>query len=80
MHFGSDNTLLLLSKWRSPEESKWLPILDSNMEIWKMSGGKETTDIHVWPLALAYDTLNCILVKGKHIWPEFPSVAIRNGD
>ncbi|CAI4835937.1 AMP_1a_G0056800.mRNA.1.CDS.1 [Saccharomyces cerevisiae] len=70
--FGSDNTLLLLSKWRSPEESKWLPILDSNMEIWKMSGGKETTDIHVWPLALAYDTLNCILVKGKHIWPEFP--------
>ncbi|CAI4036990.1 hypothetical protein SMKI_16G2880 [Saccharomyces mikatae IFO 1815] len=70
--FGFDNTLLLLSKWRSSEESRWLPVLDSNMEIWKMSGGKETTDIHVWPLTLAYDTLNCILVKGKHIWPEFP--------
>ncbi|CAI4053806.1 hypothetical protein N7582_005821 [Saccharomyces uvarum] len=70
--FGYDNTLLLLSKWRSFEESRWIPVLDSNMEIWKMSGGKETTDIHVWPLSLTYDTLNCILVKGKHIWPEFP--------
>ncbi|EJS41277.1 ctf4p [Saccharomyces arboricola H-6] len=70
--FGFDNTLLLLSRWRSFEESKWLPVLDSDMEIWKMSGGKETTDIHVWPLSLTYDTLNCILVKGKHIWPEFP--------
>ncbi|CAI4054055.1 hypothetical protein SKDZ_16G3900 [Saccharomyces kudriavzevii ZP591] len=70
--FGFDNTLLLLSKWRSFEESRWLPVLDSSMEIWKMSGGKETRDIHVWPLSLTYDTLNCILVKGKHIWPEFP--------
>ena len=24
------------------------------------------------PLSLNYDTLNCILVKGKRIWPEFP--------
>ncbi|QLL32055.1 hypothetical protein HG536_0C02240 [Torulaspora globosa] len=70
--FGSDNVLLLLSKWRSPSESRWLPVLDANMELWKMSGGKNNTQIHVWPLGLNYDTLNCILVKGKNIWPEFP--------
>lgn len=70
--FGSDNVLLILSKWRSPSESRWLPVLDANMELWKMSGGKDNTQVHVWPLGLNYDTLNCILVKGKNIWPEFP--------
>ncbi|QLQ82462.1 hypothetical protein HG537_0H02240 [Torulaspora globosa] len=70
--FGSDNVLLILSKWRSPSESRWLPVLDADMELWKMSGGKNDTQVHVWPLGLNYDTLNCILVKGKTIWPEFP--------
>lgn len=70
--FGSDNVLLILSKWRSSSESRWLPVLDANMELWKMSGGKKDTQVHVWPLGLNYDTLNCILVKGKNIWPEFP--------
>lgn len=70
--FGSDNVLLILSKWRSPSESRWLPVLDAGMELWKMSGGKDDTQVHVWPLGLNYDTLNCILVKGKKVWPEFP--------
>ncbi|GAV52191.1 hypothetical protein ZYGR_0AG01820 [Zygosaccharomyces rouxii] len=69
--FGIDNVLLVLSKWRSPTENRWLPVLDANMEIWKMSGGKET-DVKVWPLGLNYDMLNCILVKGRNMWPEFP--------
>lgn len=70
--FGCDNVLLVLSKWRSNMESRWLPILDSDMEVWKMTGGNEHSDVHVWPLGLTYDTLNCILVKGKKQWPEFP--------
>ncbi|SMN22331.1 similar to Saccharomyces cerevisiae YPR135W CTF4 Chromatin-associated protein, required for sister chromatid cohesion [Maudiozyma saulgeensis] len=70
--FGSDNVLLVLSKWRSNTECRWLPILDTDMEIWKMTGGKEDSDVHVWPLGLTYDTLNCVLVKGKKQWPEFP--------
>lgn len=70
--FGADNVLLVLSKWRSNMESRWLPILDTDMEIWKMAGGKENSDVHVWPLGLTYNTLNCVLVKGKKQWPEFP--------
>lgn len=70
--FGIDDVLLVLSKWRSGAQSRWIPVLDSNFELWKMSGGKDHTDVHVWPLSLNYDTLNCILVKGKRIWPEFP--------
>jgi len=70
--FGSDNVLIVLSKWRYNMESRWLPILDTDMEIWKMAGGKEDSDVHVWPLGLIYDTLNCVLVKGKKQWPEFP--------
>lgn len=70
--FGHDNVLMILSKWRSPLESRWLPVLDADLEIWKMTGGKDNSQVHVWPLGLNYDTLNCILVKGKNIWPEFP--------
>ncbi|CCE63049.1 hypothetical protein TPHA_0D04160 [Tetrapisispora phaffii CBS 4417] len=70
--FGSDNLLMVLSKWRSTMEARWVPLLDANIEIWKMSGGKETSDVSVWPLGLTYDVLNCILVKGKNFWPGFP--------
>ena len=70
--FGNDNVLLVLNKWRSNLESRWVPMLDTDMEVWKMAGGKKDTDVHVWPLGLNFDTMNCILVKGKHAWPEFP--------
>ncbi|QLG73610.1 hypothetical protein HG535_0F01210 [Zygotorulaspora mrakii] len=70
--FASDNVLLVLSKWRHSAESKWLPLLDANMEVWRISGGNEKSQVHIWPLGLTYDTLNCILVKGKNMWPEFP--------
>lgn len=70
--FGKDDVLLILNKWRQPRESRWVPILDSNMEIWRMSGGKESNDIHVWPLGLTTNTFSCILVKGKNVWPVFP--------
>lgn len=70
--FASDDVLMTLSGWRSPLGSQWIPILDSRMEVWKMSGGRENNEIHVWPLSLNHDTLNCILVKGKIQWPEFP--------
>ncbi|CCH60332.1 hypothetical protein TBLA_0C05350 [Henningerozyma blattae CBS 6284] len=70
--FGADDVLLVLANWRSSLTSRWIPVLDTNMELWKLSGGKKHTDVHVWPLSLANDTLNCILVKGKKVWPEFP--------
>lgn len=70
--FGNDNVLLVLSKWRNQSESRWIPIVDTGLEIWKMSGGKQPDDLHVWPLGFTYDVLNYILVKGKSSWPEFP--------
>ncbi|AGO10093.1 AaceriAAR103Cp [[Ashbya] aceris (nom. inval.)] len=70
--FGYDNVLLVLYKWRNSMESRWVPIVDSSLEIWKLSGGKQPEDIHVWPLGLNYDMLNYILIKGKNLWPGFP--------
>ncbi|CAL9736666.1 DNA polymerase alpha-binding protein [Monosporozyma servazzii] len=70
--FGKDDILLILNKWRRPRESRWVPILDAKMEIWQMSGGKDSNDIHVWPLGLTTTSFTCILVKGKEIWPGFP--------
>ena len=73
--FGHDNVLLILDKWRSTLESRWVPILDTDFEIWKATGkGRDSgsIDVHAWPLGLSFDTLSCILVKGKRFWPEFP--------
>lgn len=70
--FGKDDVLLILNKWRRPRESRWVPILDAKMEIWQMSGGKNSNGIHVWPLGLTTTQFTCILVKGKDIWPGFP--------
>ena len=73
--FGHDNVLLILDRWRSALESRWVPILDTDFEIWKAAGkGRDSggIDVHAWPLGLSFDTLSCILVKGKRFWPEFP--------
>lgn len=70
--FGKDDVLLVLNKWRKPRESRWVPLLDARMGVWQISGGKDTNDVHVWPLGLANNTFSCIFVKGKHIWPGFP--------
>lgn len=70
--FCSDNILLVLMKWRNSVENKWVPLVDTNFEIWKMSGGKKVEDLHVWPLGLNYNIMNYILIKGKNSWPEFP--------
>ncbi|SCU80085.1 LADA_0B04962g1_1 [Lachancea dasiensis] len=70
--FGVDDVLLVLSKWRTPAETRWVPLLDTNLELWKSSNGREISDLHIWPLGLTFNVLNHILVKGHHIWPEFP--------
>ncbi|SCV06040.1 LANO_0H20780g1_1 [Lachancea nothofagi CBS 11611] len=70
--FGADDVLLVLSKYRSAAESRWVPLLDSKFELWKSSNGREINHLHVWPLGLTFNVLNHILVKGHNIWPEFP--------
>lgn len=68
--YGADNILMILNKWRSPMESRWVPIFDSKMEMWRMTGGKN--DRYIWPLGLNFDILSCILLKGKVPWPQSP--------
>ncbi|KAL6950874.1 hypothetical protein ACO0QE_000156 [Hanseniaspora vineae] len=74
--FTNDNTLLLLSKWRDSKKSRWVPVLDVGFEIWRLSGGNQTSnDIHCWPLGIAgnyNNTLNYIMLKGSKKYPEFP--------
>lgn len=70
--FGQDNVLLVLSKWRKVSESRWVPIVDTNFELWKLSGGKVPKNVHIWPLGLNYDTFSYLLLKGKNCWPDIP--------
>ncbi|SCU94836.1 LAME_0F09516g1_1 [Lachancea meyersii CBS 8951] len=70
--FGVDDVLLVLSRWRSAAQSRWVPLIDAKLELWKSSNGREAKDLHVWPLGLTFNVLNHILVKGHHEWPEFP--------
>lgn len=70
--FANDNVLLVLSRWRSGNEARWIPIVDTNLELWKMSGGKNVKDVHVWPLGLNFDTFSFLLLKGKNCWPDIP--------
>ncbi|CEP60331.1 chromatin-binding protein CTF4 LALA0_S01e08306g [Lachancea lanzarotensis] len=70
--FGADDVLLVLSRWRSVAQSRWIPLMDTKLELWKSSNGREVKDLHVWPLGLTFNVLNHILVKGHHVWPDFP--------
>ncbi|CDO92518.1 unnamed protein product [Kluyveromyces dobzhanskii CBS 2104] len=70
--FGHDNVLLVLSRWRSGSDARWVPLVDTNLELWKMSGGKHPKDVHIWPLGLNFDTFSYLLLKGKNCWPDIP--------
>ncbi|SCU83979.1 LAFA_0D07206g1_1 [Lachancea sp. 'fantastica'] len=70
--FGADDVLLVLSRWRTNAQSRWVPLMDTKLELWKSTNGREVKDLHVWPLGLTFDVLNHILVKGQHVWPDFP--------
>lgn len=66
---GNDGVVLLLTRWRNPLQSTWVPILDSESKI-KEIGGKG--ELNIWPLGLHKDKLNCILVRGVKNYPNYP--------
>lgn len=65
---GDDGVVLVLSRWRSPLQARWVPLLDSDSRI-KEIGGKG--DLKVWPLGLHGDNLNCIILRGAK-YPVYP--------
>lgn len=59
--------VFVLSRWRSPLQAKWVPLLDADVRVREV-GGKG--DLKVWPLGLHGDNLNCIISRSQ--FPPYP--------
>ncbi|ODV97616.1 hypothetical protein PACTADRAFT_47500 [Pachysolen tannophilus NRRL Y-2460] len=68
---AQDNTLMVLSRWRDPLQSRWIPILDTEAGVKTIGVGN---DLKTWPLGLFKDKYNCIVIRGNmnDIYPSFP--------
>ncbi|KAK5938200.1 DNA polymerase alpha accessory factor Mcl1 [Knufia obscura] len=67
--YDSLGILLLLSHWRTPNQAKWIPILDTTQLERLRGGGKQET---YWPVAVSDDKFHCIILKGGDMYPYFP--------
>ncbi|EGV63870.1 hypothetical protein CANTEDRAFT_130247 [Yamadazyma tenuis ATCC 10573] len=68
---GNDDTLMILSSWREPSNSKWIPILNCAQEVTDNNNASKK-NWKCWPLGLFGDKLNCILSKNNDQYPGFP--------
>lgn len=62
--FDSEGVLLILQRWRSPGQARWVPLLDT-----KQLGGSNE---EYWPVAVAQDKFHCIILKRGENHPYFP--------
>lgn len=67
--YDSTGVLLILQHWRTPGQSRWVPILDTKSLDRLASGRKEET---YWPVAVAQEKFHCIILKGGDQYPYFP--------
>ena len=67
--YDSTGVLLILQHWRTPGQSRWVPILDTKLLDRLASGRKEET---YWPVAVAQGKFHCIILKGGDQYPYFP--------
>lgn len=67
--YDSTGVLLILQHWRTPGQSRWVPILDTKSLDRLASGRKEET---YWPVAVAQEKFHCIILKGGDQHPYFP--------
>ncbi|MCJ1260637.1 hypothetical protein MMC22_000499 [Lobaria immixta] len=67
--YDSTGVLLILQHWRTPGQSRWVPILDTKSLDRLASGRKEET---YWPVAVAQGKFHCIILKGGDQYPYFP--------
>ncbi|KAG7761526.1 hypothetical protein KL947_000474 [Ogataea haglerorum] len=65
---GSDEYLLVLTRWRDPLQASWIPILDTAAGVRKLALGD---DIKCWPLGLLKNHFNSIVTRGSD-YPSFP--------
>ncbi|KAL8910955.1 MAG: hypothetical protein Q9172_007759 [Xanthocarpia lactea] len=67
--YDSTGVLLVLQRWRTPGQARWVPLLDTKT-LERLAGGrKEET---YWPVAVAQDKFHCIILKGGDQYPYFP--------
>ncbi|EGP84150.1 uncharacterized protein MYCGRDRAFT_96135 [Zymoseptoria tritici IPO323] len=67
--YDSEGVLLVLQHWRTPGQTKWVPLLDTRTLARLASGRKEET---YWPVAVAENRFHCIILKGGEKYPYFP--------
>ena len=67
--YDSTGVLLILQHWRTPNQARWVPVLDTKLLDRLASGRKEES---YWPVAVAQDKFHCIILKGGDQYPYFP--------
>ncbi|KAL5338800.1 WD40-repeat-containing domain protein [Aspergillus crustosus] len=67
--YDSEGVLLILQHWRTPNQARWVPLLDTKQLDRLATGRKEET---YWPVAVAQDKFHCIILKGGDRYPYFP--------
>jgi chromosome transmission fidelity protein 4 len=67
--YDSRGTLLILLHWRTPGQSKWVPLLDTT-QLQRLASGKK--EERYWPVAVAQEKFHCIILKGGDKYPYFP--------
>lgn len=65
--YSSDGILSVLSRWRTPGQAQWIPVLDTNLMQRRI--GK---DENYWPVAVSEQKFHCIILKGSERHPYFP--------
>ena len=75
--YDSTGVLLILQHWRTPSQSRWVPILDTKTLERLASGRKEET---YWPVAVAKGKFHCIILKGGDQYPYFPKPLLSEFD
>lgn len=75
--YDSTGVLLILQHWRTPGQSRWVPILDTKLLDRLASGRKEET---YWPVAVAVGKFHCIILKGGDQYPYFPKPLLSEFD
>jgi chromosome transmission fidelity protein 4 len=67
--YDTTGVLLVLLHWRSPNQARWVPLLDTKRLSRLASGRKEES---YWPVAVAGGKFHCIILKGGDTSPYFP--------
>ncbi|KAI9885305.1 MAG: mitochondrial escape protein 2 [Watsoniomyces obsoletus] len=67
--YDSLGILLILLHWRTPNQARWVPLLDTK-QLQRLAGGRKEESY--FPVAVAQEKFHCIILKGGDQYPYFP--------